>query len=270
MYETHRHQYLSALGIDSYMPRVLLVNAPLPQACEWPEQAQPQLEVAPSAELAAPAVALQVVEPVAASGGPADAATILAGFGGGPEPAAKPKLSASTAAEPQVELPTEPAVAFKLSLWRCGPCLVIDSRDSQKALPTEKLLLSMLQAAGQALANLPRAQLIPWPMMEAGDGDQSASAARQMLGAFLESQLNEAADYCLLMGAAAQYLLPPDSLADWRQPSSYGQLLPPETLNLGRAAPKKRILLLPSLVEMLEQPQLKARAWQALRCIHEP
>ena len=37
MYENSRHEYLSAMGIDSYMPRLILVNAAESIQCDWPE-----------------------------------------------------------------------------------------------------------------------------------------------------------------------------------------------------------------------------------------
>lgn len=288
MYETSRHQYLNALGIDSYMPRLLLVNAPEPQECEWPDvaidSAAPELGLAQdqapveSGYAPAPVDDLMIPPPSKVSG--ADVANVVESMladisPSSPAAKAKPKAKATADIKPIATVDSDielaqaaPAVRFSLSLWQCGPLLILDSRDSQKALPTEKLLLSILQACGLPLGNLPRAEVLQWPMFESGDADESASAARQMLAAFLEPKLSEPKDYCLLMGLDAQYLLPEGSLSDRREPSSFGQVLPPEALELEAIAPRQRLLLLPSLVDMLEQPELKAKAWQALAQIN--
>lgn len=286
MYETTRHQYLAAMGIDSYMPRCLLPNAPAPFECEWPPGAagvgsepagQPAIEASVAVEnyTSSDSPALTVssdsdIAPVEntvverpAKGG-AGAAELLAGFE--PESSRK-KSSPSKAKEVKaesslIEQPAE-ALRFSLSVWRFDELLVVDSRHSEKALPTEKLLLSMLQAYGLKLGNLPKPQVLQWPMFDMPQAETGAEAAREMLGAFLETLLDKPLQDWWLMGTDAFHLLPPETLA--KEHNGYAQLITAEQLQGASVSPAAQLITMPSLAEMLERPQLKAKAWQAMK-----
>lgn len=281
MFETTRHQYLSAMGIDSYMPRCLLPNAPLPQECEWPVPAVD--DVPPGA--AAPTVPVEQIQPAAdhasqvASPVAADtviaqsavntktavgAAELLADFE--PERAAKKsRVVPSKTAEPSEEAQSSPvkALNFSLSVWRFDTLLVVDSRHSEKALPTEKLLLSMLQAYGLKLGNLSKAQVLQWPMFDMPDADAGAEAAREMLGAFLETLLERPVTTWWLMGEDAFHLLPAGVVPETN--SGFGHVIDAEQLSSVATRPTEQLITMPSLAAMLERPQLKAKAWQAMR-----
>ncbi|MBB6522927.1 hypothetical protein [Pseudoteredinibacter isoporae] len=289
MFETTRHQYLSAMGIDSYMPRCLLPNAPVPQECEWPvsvigagvepvaagapEQASPmpQLQQAPRMAAASdPATQMAPANPTAIDA-PSDrraaavgAAELLADFEpekaakkSRPAPADKASLDEETNAEP-VE-----ALNFSLSVWRFDDLLVVDSRHSEKALPTEKLLLSMLQAYGLKLGNLSKAQVLQWPMFDMPQADTGAEAAREMLGAFLETLLERPVASWWLMGEDAFHLLPAGIVPE--QNNGFGHLIKTEQLASASVSPAEQLITMPSLAEMLERPRLKASAWRAMR-----
>ncbi|WP_299982728.1 hypothetical protein [uncultured Pseudoteredinibacter sp.] len=287
MYETTRHQYLSAMGIDSYMPRRLLPNAPLPVQCEWPvlstagdltaesaakkgmpPETYTALESSPAQDdLAAsqvPSAATSLQSDAASATGVGEkgaAAELLADLGAirKNNDHGKPK---DVKAQALLSTQTSEALRFSLSVWRFDDLLVLDSRHSEKALPTEKLLLSMLQAYGLKLGNLPKAQVLQWPMFDMPQADTGVQAAREMLGAFLDTLLDKPLSHWWLMGADAFHLLPPDILAE--SGDGFGQVIKAEQLAGANVSPASQLITMPSLADMLERPQLKAKAWQAM------
>jgi len=300
MYENSRHEYLSAMGIDSYMPRLVLVNAAESIQCDWPELDALGVtsEVVAPVDHGIPRDIELGAGPVSSAlnsgfqGGEAlDSATLeekqqtakaaqalLADFAADRKPDASPVLKdtvenkpalavvpeSESVADEKPELVAAPAVRFSLTLWRCGSHIVLDSRNTAKALPTEKLLLSILIAIGLPLGNLPKPQVLNWPL-ELGDADESAEAARQMLAVFMETLIQEPTEHWILMGRDAQYLLPADTFEGSEEPQGFGEVLPPEALKNEHCFPSKSVLVLPSLVDMLENPGLKAVAWSALK-----
>ncbi len=280
MFETTRHQYLSAMGIDSYMPRRLLPNAPMPLECEWPVpiagtvppdtvpvSAPPEQ---PSSAEHAPQLASSVAADTELAQAAMDAKTVvgaaelLADF----EPkstAQKNRAAQSKKAESSEEIQSSPgkALNFSLSVWRFDALLVVDSRHSEKALPTEKLLLSMLQAYGLKLGNLSKAQVLQWPMFDMPQADAGAEAAREMLGAFLETLLERPVANWWLMGEDAFHLLPAGVVPETNH--GFGHVIKAEQLSSVATSPTEQLITMPSLAAMLERPQLKAKAWQAMR-----
>lgn len=287
MYETTRHQYLQAMGIDSYMPRCLLSNAAVSQECDWPvaegiptaadapapgspiavESHQPVIggtnpELADNSATAEVSIAKPVDDGIRA-GSAVGAAELLAAFE--PEKAQRKHL-VKTSKQPKLEGVDEsssPALRFSLSVWCFDDLLVLDSRHSEKALPTEKLLLSLLQANGLKLGNVPKAQVLQWPMFDMPQADNSVAAAREMLTAFLDTLLETPVSSWWLMGADTFHLLPVDVLP--QVDAGFGHLIAADQLQEISARPVKQLLTMPSLAEMLERPQLKAKAWRAMR-----
>ncbi|WP_317931265.1 hypothetical protein [Halioxenophilus sp. WMMB6] len=148
------------------------------------------------------------------------------------------------------------AVRFSLSFWRVSEeLMIVDSRHPELALPTEKLLLNILTALGYP-RELPSAEIVQWPMIDAPHQDQGDTAARETLHAFLDAQfLLNPGRHLLLMGSdAAHYLL------SGEQP--YTDLLGSEQ-KLEEFDLTARIT--PSLTEMLQEPAKKAVTWQAIR-----
>lgn len=275
MFETHRHQYLSAMGLDSYMPRLILPAAPLSQECEWPtvpvsEQAAEPVTESPlsvvEAAYAGPQVTLQTSPQLsnAVNGQQSISAKVdkaanelLQGLGS--EGAVSARVEVLNKAEQELPANVE-AVKFTLSIWRLDDYLIVDQRDSSKALPTEKLLLNMLKAIKLPLANLPKVQVLRWPMLEGGIADESAEAARDMLSAFFDTGTTEHKVW-LLMGQAAQI-----ALTESDSPVAAGSVLGLDDLDTRfRGSVPINVAILPSLVDMLTEPALKASAWQALK-----
>lgn len=259
------------------MPRLILPAAPLSQECEWP--AMPASEQLAETVAESPQVLAEVAyapqstpqhsfqanstaitqesqpQPISAK---VEQATneLLQGLG-----SESVVLARTGSMKVEEELPASvEAVKFTLSIWRLDDYLIVDQRDSSKALPTEKLLLNMLKAIKLPLANLPKVQVLRWPMLEGGIADESAEAARDMLSAFFDTGTTEHKIW-LLMGEAAQI-----ALTESDSPVAAGKVLGLEDLDSRfRGSVPIQVAILPSLVDMLTDPALKAAAWRALK-----
>jgi len=170
-------------------------------------------------------------------------------------------------------LPSKEAVAlvaatdsrpkFSLTIWRVSADLmVVDTRDLQQALPTERLLSNILMALGYQLPSLPKANVLKWPMIDNDLGGQGVEDARDMLHAFLDAELLlDPVKHLLLMGSAAStYILPPShvypDVIDSQLASAHPIVL--ESL----ATP---LVVTPSLVDILLDPSLKAQVWRLIQ-----
>lgn len=305
MNEVQRLQYLEAIGIDSYMPRWILPLAPTPVACVpviSEPAANAAIAVLPSiAASAAEAVMAtensdaqalgRIAPPVAAiasvmasvspttvlpttvlpaTAPPVSAAAALAALA---EPASAPAkaaaavsgLVATVAKEADAAAVIDPQ--FSLSMWRAtDDLLVIDSRQAHLALPTEPLLTNILLALGLPRSSLPRAEVLRWPMYDHPLSPKGEAAAKETLLAMLEARLEQQpVSYVLLMGAEACHYLVPGELLPGDQPepiASYqalvGKALRLETVNA-------TAIVVPSLSDMLQQPNLKATTWRAIQ-----
>ncbi len=261
MNERQRLQYLEAIGIDTYMPRLLLPGAPDSVACAIAAVSsgsvtsktppakdgtvkpvapvEPPKTVSPE-QLLAQVMPAGVVDKVLSS----------------PEPTEAPK--------PEVEVAA--AVEFSLSIWRVDDDLmVIDSRHSELALPTEPLLRNILRALGRSTAGLPKVEVLRWPVLEDHFEPQHETAARNMLEAMLEGKVSiKSIKFLLLLGCdACHYVMPKERLSDGATPESSLQDLMGQALNIELL--NTTAIVAPGLSDMLQDPSLKARAWQAMQ-----
>jgi hypothetical protein len=298
MNEVQRMQYLDALGVDSFMPRRVLPNAPTLRLCEPvladnTTTAAAMLNRPASIPVAPSSVQPTVVQALAQLNAPtavasADAAAVIepkAKAAIGPEVAA---VSSETVAAPavleQVAAVTEqakvdgiktakpviPAPRFSLSLWQIGEqLLVIDSRQPQQALPTESLLSNILLALGYPAGPLPSAHVVRWPIMENRFETQGADEARGMLSALISARLEtQPAKHLLLMGEeACHFILPSGELAD-NQTASLSKLQG-RLLIVPELAEDLPVIVVPSLTAMLKMPELKALTWQAIQPLRQ-
>jgi hypothetical protein len=257
MNELNRQAYLAALGLENYMPRWRLPEAPEPYACVLPEIQLVQVLThsdAPSVSAAA-SLERQFVSPpnkgiaeevLAAFSAPApkldkspvgfDAASILAQL-------EKPK------AAPKVQ-------PFSLSLWRPEPgFLIIDERNTQLALPTELLLSNMLRACFGIAKSALGEEVLRWPMIENSFVSRTEIDARTELQTWLavENELRPITRLWLMGHNASRYLLPEATDLEAVKWNLW-------TL----AAPDIKALILPSLNQLLQQPLLKAKLWASL------
>ena len=299
MNEIQRQQYLDAIGIDTYMPRWILPRAASPFSCQpvLPQAEANHQAIAQAAavnpaiseregraEIAAPAGgAIVVTEPLneqsavaAASPQPEIPAKtapldVLASIEGAPE-AAK-KSSAPVSAKSILDALSDekrPDPRFALSLWRVNEDLmVVDSRHSELALPTEPLLRNILSALGFAPQPLPNAEVLRWPMFENNYEPQGQAIARETLQAMLEGMLeSQPCKYLLLMGAeACHYILSEAHLGEGFDPqaslkSHLGQSFVMEEMSVSA-------IVVPSLNDMLQQPLLKRDTWRAIQPLRQ-
>lgn len=261
MNEIQRMQYLSALDVDSYMPRFILPNAAEVKLC--------QLPIATAAIAAVnDAAPIEVNhQPRSASFTPSNdaikaAADVLASLGATAKSTAKPSLKLEETSVEQPDSALTPVVestaaidAFSLSLHRIGRLLVIDTRNIEMPLPTDRLLANIALALGYKPQDQAIAEILNWPF-SGNNTVMDAESARIDLQAFLDGRLlNSDVDTLLLLGAsAAQYILPLNS--------EYTASLY-KKIDLSDFSVKA--LVAPSLNELLQKPALKESLWQVLR-----
>lgn len=251
MNEYQRQAYLMALGVENYMPRWSLPAAPAPQVCVLPvisvtnttthffsAENEPYQFAAPEDlktpkmnRVAAADVLRDLVEPHKASA--------LLGV-------------KSRQFEPEMPETISP---FALSIWRpLRDLLVIDSRNTHLALPTELLLRNILYAIFGAQTLPGVEEILRWPLIENAMISCTEKDARNTLQVWLEVELDRCpVTHLLLFGRnAAHYFLPDDH----RYEQSLWQWL--------NVSPSVQTLIAPSLAELLQQPLLKRNLWQCL------
>lgn len=251
MNEHLRMQYLDALGIDMFVPRVILPNsAPLTQ-CELPVVIkEPGAQTlhdssAPVRNLVAAISNAANSEPVS----PKDRASERPPVSEIGQREVLPQLMPQeTAAEAANEV-----AKFSLLVWRVSQnLLVIDSHEPGAALPTERLLTNMLIAAGLMTLNLPKAQPLMWPL-PGYQGNFGWAAAREMVNEFIGTLLAEKPfQQLLLLGEHSQKLMVESAFE--REPR--------ESVLLAELSLKAYSL--PSLADILRKPALKRIVWETL------
>lgn len=256
MNEYQRQSYLNALGLEDYAPRWLLPGAPASVACELPEL--PEAEFYSEAEYQ--------VEPASESNPAANpetagksASSIEELMRDMVDPAVSSR-SQPTKAEPAPatsESPAQTIKPFTLSIWRSAlPVLIVDTRQPRSAMPTERLLRGLLASLGlQDSASLAE-EVLSWPLVENASVKLTAEDARVELHTWLEAELERRpVRQLVFMGVgAARYFLPQETAEE-------AQLW--QSLKLSGFEPSA--LLVPSLIELLQQPLLKRDLWLALQ-----
>ncbi|BBM00660.1 hypothetical protein [Microbulbifer sp. GL-2] len=250
MNELQRAEYLSVLGVASYVPRFVLPLAPEPRQAQLPpaEDALPQLRQA----VAAPASPLlqsvaQIVSAPTQQGRGASASapdiTVLT----------RPDESVSSA-QPvlvtQVAPPRQEVQPFVLNCWRIGEeLLAVDNHEPGAALPLDALFGNIIRAMNWH--QLPRhGERLYWPMAENRFGPAAdASEARDTFSSWLEASCaRHPVKSIWLMGSEAQKFCTPLPLSD--------------TVNNWQGV---RVLAMPSLSQLLQKPDRKRKLWQLLR-----
>lgn len=250
MNELQRQRYLSALGIDSFAPRVVLPGAPASQLCELPEyeleepapQPAPASTPEPTPQRAAPAAAESVGQ-------------VLKDMG--TEPA-----RASAPVRPEVPTRREPISQIHLHIWHpASDLMVIDQSDPGQALPTHQLLQNILRVCRGPDYRVDDGHSTHWPMNSQLAEFYTKEDLRVELQAWLATEIQQktGADIWLMGEAAARYFLPSQT--------AYNTVCYERTaLDLGEhdvpGQPRARVL--PSLAELLTDPRLKAHLWKAL------
>ncbi|WP_111643226.1 hypothetical protein [Marinimicrobium alkaliphilum] len=246
MDELQRQSYLSSLGIDTYVPRWRLPEAPVPVAC-----ARPAARAAEPAPVKATAQAPATGDSVAATRtGPAPIAAVLESLTG-----AKAAPDSTTHAPSlETESPAEPAPAFSLSLWRPEPgLLIVADRASGSGLPTERLVHNLVAALapGQSAG----AETVwHWPPGSGGHLPRTDADARIAVQTWLETELAKRTVHQVwLFGTqAVRYSLSAETDAELWQSVT----LAPGT---------HPAWVLPDLISLLREPLLKRQLWKHLK-----
>lgn len=251
MNELQRQAYLLALGIENYAPRWLLPSAPVSVACVMPIFDIP-VAVDKSPRLSSVSAA---VNPHIESNTPAPnflmAITNLA------EQKKTPLAINATAILQQLEEKKVPiALPFSLTVYRPQPgFLVIDSRNTILALPTEVLLNHLLHTHFKTSQFTLDEEVLRWPTIENRFVSRTKDDARNELQTWLavENELRPIHTLWLMGEDAAHYWL--DSDSDWVAMCWTTQ--PIKDISL-------QALILPSLNQLLQNPSQKSRLWTCL------
>lgn len=257
MNEYQRQSYLTSMGIENYMPRWRLVGAPDPIECLLP--ALPEVSLLSAADVLDPHS--QDAAPLNVENSPVDKPVVVAEMLRDLQ-LEQPKRVMPRGAESKVVASVsagdrQTIAAFALSIWRPhNELLILDSRNTQLALPTERLLQNILQAFYGAPQQLGNEEVLRWPLIDNNFVSRTVDDARGVLQVWLEVELERRpVKQLLLMGEnAARYFLEADSL--------YSEVLF-KTVELTQGA--TQALIAPSLVELLQQPVHKRSLWQALQ-----
>ncbi|WP_444940053.1 hypothetical protein ACJJI3_13725 [Microbulbifer sp. ZKSA004] len=252
MNELQRAEYLSVLGVPSYVPRFVLPLAPDPRQAELPP-----------AEEAAGTQQPPVASGIAQNPLPHSAGQIITQPVQSPERNARvlDEISALTGQtkRPQETVAVTPAPVappqhsvkpFVLNCWRIGEeLLAVDSHEPGAALPLEALFNNILRALHWH--QLPRQQeRLQWPLTENRFGPaEDASQARDTFSSWLEASYSRMPVKSIwLMGSEAQDFCTPipleSQVVEWQ---------------------KARLISMPSLSQLLRAPELKRPLWNLLR-----
>ncbi len=252
MNELSRMQYLHTFGIDCFVPRFILPAAKVSGPCSLSPSVAPE-----AASGGVEGFSVRAVPAPENHRGRSDETT--AGEPGATAPAnSAPQRILSPVVEMAVS--SQASARFSLALWRVSASLqVIDSHRRGEALPTHALLQNMLAATELLASDLPKAEHLHWPMVETHH-DASWTAARQMAQGFFEGRFAEnPVVRLLLLGEDAFNVVlgGEEAFAE----SIFSRVA---VEAFGATA-----LVLPSLSELLSEPQLKCRAWLVLQTLRE-
>lgn len=257
MNELQRQAYLSALGIENYMPRWNLPCAPEPVACILPSIEVEHL----AANTPSPLIDSLISLPVTITPAKLDSSAAI-NMLGDLDVRQRPVVPVNAASILlQFEEKKAPVVApFSLSLWRPVPgFLIIDSRNTAMALPTELLLGNMLRVMLGTIKSDLREEVLRWPMIENRFVSRTASDARNELQTWLavENELRPINRLWLLGENASQYFVDENlSVIESRWQSV--------TVSGVSGHNSISALLLPSLNQLLQKPTDKALLWAVL------
>ncbi|RYY75150.1 MAG: hypothetical protein EOO52_12680 [Gammaproteobacteria bacterium] len=264
MNELQRQHYLSALGVDTYMPRWQLPFAPASTICETATLMEaPVLEssILKSDDSKLFQQDISRPEPKVEISTSAQSSNVLNDILESKNlPASKPQRI--SAADILAQLDTKPANidAFSLSIWRpLDGVMIIDSRNAKLALPTELLLNNILRSIFSDDSLKPKEEILRWPMIENSFTKRTASDARVELQTWLSVQHEiQPIKYLWLMGsnAATYFLIDQKNFTDSIFQSA--DLVDSEV----------KALVLPSLIEILQNPALKKKIFAVVQQYH--
>lgn len=291
MNELTRMQYLDAMGIDMFVSRMRLPHSKKPTLCLLPETVPKVVSSVPSVELTGRRIDEAHAHRKHEASSPLPSSSIvsnvLAVLRNEPSSAEADstiddstmddscETQAGKLASRVTETPTNNAsllshnvsgededrwasARFVLGLWRVGTYLqIVDSRSDGDALPTDLLLSNILTAHQLTSEPLAPQEILHWPLVN--NSDDSWAAAHEMMTSFLEGRLlSHPASLFILFGADAFHAVM-GAAADYEQ-ARY-QMVPVEVFSVDA-------LVLPSLSELLHQPENKKLLWPLFQLLH--
>lgn len=289
MLEKQRLIYLESLGIENYMPRRLLSGAaPSPLLADELLQEPTAFSTADISEQVVEAKTAVNVEqatkvtdaldkqPISADNAPSIAALLSGESGESAGGNVETELEKTSDAASSTHLggvaegtanekSASEAIRFTLTSWRVADLLVIDSRESASALPTDRLLQNILRSIGYSVAQLPSSEILRWPLFTGGQfasasTEQERTEAIAMIQAYIEAQCQKSTTRAVvLMGQnACNYALAPEEPREDFFIQQQGSAQFHERWQIP-------VLVTPSLNDMLLEPVQKRITWQALQ-----
>lgn len=266
--EQERHQWLEAIGIESWLPRHPLPGAAAPadwvQGFTYPApESEPAHESSAAPESRAPAASAPVPhrsgQPSTRAGGSGiDTQSLLGETAARPKPAVAAGQQAEPSAPVAERQAVEPAPHFKLAYLVRGDLLIIDSLPPHHregfGRQHKRLLQGITTALGlSAQQELSDAAMLPWPMLASKTLDQGPGEARLAVEHKLKRTLEFQPDIqrILLLGDAA---------VQWVTGKPLEQGAQPPLLERACAASV-------SLSELLRLPERKAELWQDVQSL---
>lgn len=263
MNELSRQRYLTSMGIDSYIPRRLLVQAPAPVLCELPmanslpvaapERLQKSGLVSPAPAPANKTIVAQSIQDVlnVMETKPVRAATETP----------VQEILAKTLETKGTTAVIEP---FILTVWRPREdYLIIDAGNKGAALPTHQLLRNILQSFLSKDIAIGDGDRVTFPLVANPQGGNTAEHMRGSIQTWFDAEYGKRpSPNVWLMGEnAVQYLLP--------EGTQYADVLwHTQTFNTGDGSDKAQKFtanIYPSLSDFLLTPALKAKLWEHLQ-----
>ena len=238
MVDSLRHHYLKTLGIVEYIPRGFIDDSEEITLPSQPEPVTETMTAAISQLLAdhAEKPKIKVVEktPVVSSG-------IASSVG---SPSTEMTSVVSNSAEVQVVL------------WQPSEKLLVCSA-VENELPSSnqiKLLSNILVAMGHSSGVLPQFEIAQWPPFANMQG--GVIEARDFLSTLMSARLESSqTQIILILGSGT---------ADWVLSDQQQSNLEHGQVNVND---KVVAAVIPSLVEMISQPDLKRQAWQTMKSL---
>lgn len=256
MNELQRQAYLSALGVENYMPRWQLPFAPSAYSCEL-SGLSPEVLSASTSHIETKAFNEQDLNNEVTIAPKRENETVRVLENLNTKLTQPTKITISSLLQ-QLDQPKEEKLqSFSLSIWRPLPgFLIIDSRRTALALPTELLLHNVLLSLLGKKANLLEEEVLSWPMVENRFVSRTRHDARTELQTWLavENELRPINKLWLMGSNAIQHFL---SLDDDSSTYWWMSVTLPESNMVA--------LALPGLTELLQQPQLKSLLWSCIQ-----
>ncbi len=273
-----RQQYLRAMGIPQWVPRVQLPAAPESPVCELPEGVSIRVRgaapAAAQARVQAPvqerntAQPEQAFAPQKSAGGARESAAARISLeldsGSSPRKAPSVKTSQAKPAAPVKERTAVETVRFTLALVRCGEGQLwiaeLPEGATEMSVPVRQFIQEVQFALGlvdKSGIHAPlNTQVFQWPMVNIAGIDQGKAEARDALSEVIQASNNQTpVSSVLAFGeTAASYLLAAEDSAD--------------SITRGKHTLKSLrtdVVVTHAILDAFAKPELKREIWADLQ-----